>query len=228
MKQSDKSHLYARSMFYCHTAEWHSSDDREAVVEDLFDQRKFQPLNYELPRFNQEEFRKKSQSKKKKIRKTWRGHVKEINAKWIRKMVQGKNSFQERMTLFWVGHFACRTVDNPYFTLDFNNIIRKNALGNFRDLLFAVAKSPAMINYLHLRQNKKGKPNEDFARELCELFTLGRDVDYTEKDVSEIARAFTGWTINLKGEHIVNQRQHDDGEKNNFWKNGSFRWRRCP
>jgi uncharacterized protein (DUF1800 family) len=79
-----------------------------------------------------------------------------------------------------------------------------------------------MINYLHLKQNKKGKPNEDFARELCELFTLGRDVDYTEKDVMEIARAFTGWTYNFNGEHVVNPRQHDDGEKTIFGKTGRY------
>ena len=98
----------------------------------------------------------------------------------------------------------------------------ENALGNFKNLLFAIAKSASMINYLHLKQNKKGKANEDFARELCELFTLGRDVDYTEQDVSEIARAFTGWRTDDFGKHIIIEKQHDSGEKTIFGKTGNF------
>ncbi len=80
-----------------------------------------------------------------------------------------------------------------------------------------------MIMYLHLKQNKKKKPNEDFARELCELFTLGRDVDYTENDVKEIARAFTGWTISPVGTFMFNEKQHDGGKKTIFGKTGSFK-----
>lgn len=222
MNKADQSHLYARSMFYKHADSWHDAQERSEVVSAIFDELKVEPLQYDLPRMNLEKFRKKSPSKKKALRKTWREQVREMNAAWIRKMVNAENAFQERMTLFWVGHFACRTVDNPYFTLDFNNQIRTHALGSFRDLLFAVAKSPAMISYLHLRQNRKGKPNEDFARELCELFTLGQGVDYTEKDVSEIARAFTGWTFDDQGEHRINPHQHDEGEKTIFGQTGRF------
>jgi len=222
MEKADQSHLYARSMFYKHADSWHGAQERSEVVNAIFDELKVEPLQYDLPRMDLEKFRKKSKSKKQALRKTWREQVKEMNAVWIRKMVNAENAFQERMTLFWVGHFACRTVDNPYFTLDFNNQIRTYALGSFRDLLFAVAKSPAMINYLHLRQNRKGKPNEDFARELCELFTLGQGVDYTEKDVSEIARAFTGWTFDDQGEHGINPHQYDEGEKTIFGQTGRF------
>lgn len=222
MTSEEKAHLYARSSFFVFAQEWNKSDDRKKVVEAIVKDQKFDPLNYDLPKLDPDVFKKGSKSKRQALRKTWRQQALEINAIWIRKMITTKYAFQERMTLFWTGHFACRTIDNPYFTLDLNNKLRKHALGNFRDLLVEVAKSPAMINYLHLKQNKKGKPNEDFARELCELFTLGRDVDYTEKDVMEIARAFTGRTYNFNGEHVVNPRQHDDGEKTIFGKTGRY------
>lgn len=220
LTDSDKFHLYARAAFFAHESELPTDGKVERVVDGLFKSAKSEPLKYALPKLDPS--KKLSQKEKRERRKTWRGHVREINALWVRQMMNPKNALVEKMTLFWHGHFACRTVVNPYHSLDLNNRLRKHALGSFRDLLYAVAQSAAMINYLHLRQNKKGSPNEDFARELCELFTLGRDVDYTEKDVVEIARAFTGWTVNAKGEHLVNERQHDNGVKTIFGKTGNF------
>ncbi len=101
------------------------------------------------------------------------------------------------------------------------NVIRENALGNFRDLLFEVSKTASMIQFLNNNQNKKGHPNENFARELMELFTIGRG-NYTETDVKESARAFTGWGTDFQGEFDFRPRQHDDGIKTFFGKTGNL------
>lgn len=222
LTKQNKFHLYARAGFFAHENELAKTDNVKKVVEEILSTQKVRPLEIELEEFDREKFKKMSRKEKKDLKKTWRKQVQEINALWIKQMMDFELGLIEKMTLFWHGHFACRTIDNPYQSLDLNNRLRKHALGSFRDMLYAVSESPAMINYLHLKQNKKGKPNEDFARELCELFTLGRDVDYTEKDVMEIARAFTGWTVNAEGKHVVNPRQHDNGEKTIFGKTGNF------
>jgi len=218
----DKYHLHSRTEFFVHHIEIVKTDDCEKAVDAIFKKQKLEPLEFKLPKWNPEANKKLSQKQRMERNKKWRKEVGEINALWIKRMTEKDKGLIEKMTLFWHGHFACRTSDNPYLTLEMNNLLRDNALGNFRDLLYAVSKSASMIAYLHLRQNKKGKPNEDFARELCELFTLGRDVDYTEKDVTEIARAFTGWSTDPYGKHIIKVKQHDDGEKLIFGKTGNF------
>ena len=101
-------------------------------------------------------------------------------------MVQTPYPLREKMSLFWHGHFATR-VANPYFDQLLLQQLRSNALGNFGDLLKAVSKSPAMLQFLSNQQNTKQHPNENFAREVMELFTLGRG-HYTEEDVKEAAR----------------------------------------
>lgn len=143
-----------------------------------------------------------------------------LNIDWIQQMITSENPLLEKMTLFWHGHFACRA-NNPYFSQQLNNIQRKNALGNFKTLLMEVSKSPAMLDYLNNQQNKKGRPNENFSRELMELFTMGRG-NYTETDIKEAARAFTGWSYNKTGTFEFNQKVHDEKEKTIFGKTGMF------
>jgi uncharacterized protein (DUF1800 family) len=101
-------------------------------------------------------------------------------------------------------------------------MLRKNALGNFRDFTKTVSKEAAMLNYLNNKQNRKKSPNENFARELMELFTLGQE-NYTEKDIKESARSFTGYSHNFKGEFIYRKKQHDENEKIFFGKSGNFK-----
>jgi uncharacterized protein (DUF1800 family) len=144
-----------------------------------------------------------------------------LNAIWVTQMANSKNPLLERMTLFWHGHFACVTKNNPHLSQNQNNTIRKYALGNFKDLVLAISKDPGMIRYLNNQQNKKGKPNENFARELLELFTIGQG-NYTEKDIKEAARAFTGWQSNFKMEFSFNKRHHDFGSKDFFGETGNF------
>lgn len=154
-------------------------------------------------------------------RKEERQRVAQINADWLQRMGSPDSSaLRERMTLFWHGHFACRIVLGK-LAANYLNSIRTNALGNFRDLVLAVAQDPAMIRYLNNQQNRKQKPNENFARELLELFTIGRG-NYTENDIKEAARAFTGWSSDLAGDYVFRPFQHDFGAKTFFGKTGAF------
>jgi uncharacterized protein (DUF1800 family) len=133
---------------------------------------------------------------------------------WLYRMAFGRRPLAEKMTLFWHGHFATsdRKVSNAYAMYGQNQLFRKFALGNFHELLYNVSKDPAMIVWLDNQQNRKGKPNENYAREVMELFTLGAGNGYAEKDIKEAARAFTGWQTQPAG-FFFNKNQHDEGEK---------------
>lgn len=143
-----------------------------------------------------------------------------LNLAWMDKLMHTDAVLQEKMTLFWHNHFACRS-NIALFDEQMNNLMRENALGNFRALLFGVAKSPAMLQFLNNQQNRKSHPNENFAREVMELFTIGRG-HYTEKDVKESARAFTGFGFNRSGEFVFRKFLHDDGQKTFLGKTGNF------
>ena len=149
-----------------------------------------------------------------------RQQEKDLNIGWINKMSTTDAVLQEKMTLFWHNHFACRTT-NSLFAQQLNNIHRTNALGNFRTMLLQVAESPAMLQFLNNQQNTKGHPNENFAREVMELFTIGRG-NYTETDVRESARSFTGYGFNKAGEFVNRKFTHDDGDKTFMGKTGNF------
>lgn len=149
-----------------------------------------------------------------------RQEEKDLNLGWINKMSATNAVLQEKMTLFWHNHFACRA-NIALFTQQLNNIQRTNALGNFRTLLLQVSESPAMLQFLNNQQNRKGHPNENFAREVMELFTIGRG-NYTESDVKESARAFTGYGFNKDGEFVNRKFFHDDGQKTFLGKTGNF------
>jgi len=139
----------------------------------------------------------------------------ELRAWWYREMLVTPSPLTERMTLFWHNHFVSglEKVKAPQFMYRQNVLLRRHALGNFRELLHAVARDPAMVIYLDSASNRKGQPNENFARELMELFTLGEG-RYTERDVKEAARAFTGWSLDRDSyEFRFYPFLHDGGEK---------------
>jgi uncharacterized protein (DUF1800 family) len=128
------------------------------------------------------------------------------------------------MTLFWHDHFVSSQQKVRIARLMYgqNAMLRTNALGNFGALLHAAAKDPAMLLYLDGAQNRKGQPNENFAREVMELFTLGEG-HYTEQDVKEAARAFTGWSLNREtGEYLFRPGLHDFGSKTVLGRSGNF------
>ena len=155
-----------------------------------------------------------------KRRQQSRDELKNLNLMWLDEMINSKAQLREKMSLFWHGHFACRVI-NSFFQQELLHTIRTNALSNFGDILKAVSKSPAMLQFLNNQQNRKGKPNENFAREVMELFTMGRG-NYTEKDIKEAARAFTGWGFNLQGTFVFRKNQHDTGSKTFLGRTGNF------
>ncbi|MDR7522621.1 MAG: DUF1800 domain-containing protein [Armatimonadota bacterium] len=146
----------------------------------------------------------------------------ELRHWWIARMIQTRRPLQEKMVLFWHGLLVsgrpdARLTENLYAQ---NELFRRHALGNFKALVLAICKDPAMLEYLDNESNRKGRPNENFARELLELFTMGVG-HYTERDVKEAARAFTGWT--RRGfEFFFDARQHDDGVKTFLGRTGPW------
>jgi len=161
-----------------------------------------------------------SAEQKKEIQKRSREGIRNLNLYWINEMVNSDAQLREKMSFFWHGHFACRNL-NIFFQQELLHVIRRNALGNFRDLLHDVSKTGAMLNFLNNNQNRKDHPNENFAREVMELFTMGRG-NYTEHDVKEAAKAFTGWGANAKGEFVFRRFQHDEGSKTVLGNTGNF------
>ena len=147
-----------------------------------------------------------------------------LRAWWVHEMLVTPSPLTERMTLFWHGHFVSSQQKVRLAPLMYrqNVTLRANAVGSFATLLHAAGKDPAMLIYLDTVQNRSGKPNENFAREVMELFTLGEG-HYTEQDVKEAARAFTGWSIDRDiGAFMFRPRLHDDGLKTVFGHTGRF------
>lgn len=157
---------------------------------------------------------------RRQFRKESAQSIRTLNTTWLNEMAGGDAQLREKMSLFWHGHFACRNLNIFYQQLLLQQI-RSNALNNFGELLKAVSKSAAMLNFLNNQQNKKQHPNENFAREVMELFTLGRG-NYTEQDVKEAARAFTGWSAAFNGDFVFRYFFHDAGEKTFLEKRGNF------
>ncbi len=180
----------------------------------------FGEMNNEVKTLDDVQKTLKDPEQRKKLRQLSRDGLKELNITWLEEMINSKAQLREKMSLFWHGHFACRVV-NIYFQQNLLHTIRTHALGNFGDILKAVSKSPAMLQFLNNQQNKKSSPNENFAREVMELFTMGRG-NYTEQDVKEAARAFTGWGFNVQGEFVSRPFQHDKGSKTILGKTGNF------
>lgn len=141
---------------------------------------------------------------------------------WAERMLLTPRPLEEKMALFWHGHFATEQekVRDYRLMLDQLTLLRENATGNFRDLLLGISQDPAMLIYLDNRKNVKGQANENFAREIMELFALGVG-NYGEDDIKEAARAFTGWT-NVGRRFEVRPELHDDGEKMVLGRTGRF------
>ena len=150
------------------------------------------------------------------------GNVEQLAAWWLYRMLNTYDPLLEKLTLFWHGHFATSAakVDKPQMMLDQNQMLRQHARGRFQDMVKAVSRDPAMLVYLDSTTNRRIHPNENYARELMELFTLGVG-NYTEKDVKEVARAFTGWEV-LGDRFVFNASQHDAGVKSILGRSGNF------
>jgi uncharacterized protein (DUF1800 family) len=139
----------------------------------------------------------------------------ELRGWWLQRMAKGPRPLQEKMTLFWHGHFATSTekVRDAYYMWRQNELFRRLATGNWLEMLIEVAKDPAMLIWLDQAQSRKEHPNENFAREVMELFALGEG-HYTEKDIAEAARALTGWSLDRDTQKFVDRpNAHDNGIK---------------
>ena len=146
-----------------------------------------------------------------------------LRAWWLARM-RAEAGAREKLTLFWHGHFATRQtkVRFNHLMLGQNETLRRLGTGPFRELCAAMVRDPAMLVWLDGRQSQAKSPNENFAREIMELFTLGEG-HYTEEDIREAARCFTGWTVRMEnGEAFFVERRHDDGRKKLFGKPGDF------
>ncbi|MSR68852.1 MAG: DUF1800 domain-containing protein [Phycisphaerales bacterium] len=126
-----------------------------------------------------------------------RAQMQEIQKWWLRRLIQTGRPLEEKLTLFWHGHFATgyRTIEDSYHMFQQNQLFRAYATGNFADLVLRILRNPAMLKYLDNDESRRGRPNENLARELMELFVLGEGHGYTENDIKEGARALTGFTF---------------------------------
>jgi len=146
-----------------------------------------------------------------------------LRALWLYRILHSPHPLREKMTLFWHNHFATSNakLNNAAYMQGQNDLLRQHALGKFGPLLQDISKDPAMMIWLDTNLSTKGMPNENYARELMELFSLGIG-NYTEADIREAARAFTGWEIK-DGKYFFNKSQFDATEKTFLGRKGKFR-----
>ena len=225
MNQQEKiKHLYARAGFGIHFQELKKIKKQsvEKAVDSLFSaSAKYKDISIVEEPSQEVPYQTLTAEEKRERQKQYTEQTRALNYAFLDKLAFGEDALREKMTLFFHGHFACRLQNSPYHIQELNNVQRKYALGNFKALSVAVSQSRAMLSFLNNQQNRKGKPNENFARELMELFTLGVG-HYTEEDVKAAARAFTGWRYNQESKFEFNPKLHDDGVKTFFGKTGRF------
>jgi len=215
-------HLYNRAGFGMNLKDFQKIQTLEQAIDHCFGASKsvkhLQDTALELP--DRRRLATMSREERKEMLRMNRNNIMVLNKCWIDHMAFTPAQLREKMTFFWHDHFACK-LRNPKVAHIQNTTLRNFALDTFPNLLHAIAKDPGMLLFLNNQQNKKDHPNENFARELLELFTLGRG-HYTEKDVKEAARAFTGWSVMPDGSFFFRRRQHDDGKKEFLGKRGNF------
>lgn len=187
---------------------------KEQAVDGLLTGVTKQPKT-ELPKFRT--------TRAKQDPKLYKRDVQKLRDWWLYEMLTTESPLTERLTLFWHGHFTSQmvAVKIPHLMLQQNLTLRQHALGNFDEFLQAMIRDPAILLYLDNNNSKKGNPNENFARELLELFTLGEG-NYSEADVQAAAAAFTGWSVSKNDVFEFNDRIHDASEKTFLGRKGTF------
>lgn len=217
-------HLYNRAGFGLTLNDFQTKLDFQSCLKKIFSTPKsynyLQTISLAEVEDAQQKIKQLPKDEKKELKQMLKQNVFELNNLWLNEMMTNESQLHEKMALFWHGHFACRSI-NPYFDQQYVDILRKNALGNFGTMLNEISKTPAMLQYLNNQQNKKDHPNENFAREVMELFTLGRG-NYTEQDIKEAARAFTGFGFDKSGEFKFKKMQHDFDAKTFQGKTANF------
>ena len=220
---AERSHFLRRTCFSASKSLIEQSeayDTKESLVEWLLDQ----PLSdYQYPEWylSPPDVQALTKDERKSLRKEM---SKELMSWWQELLLSSSTPFFEQISLFWHNHFvsSIKKVKNPLMMLQQNDLFRQQGLGNFITLVDGMLKDPAMLLYLDNANSKNESPNENLARELLELFTLGEG-NYTEFDIKEIARALTGASVNKRtGEYVFRSRWHDSGEKTIFGETGNF------
>jgi len=197
---------------------------------------KFRTERNRLRQINNPDAEKKRQEILRALRAEQEKRLTDLRGWWFERMANPATAAREKVVLFLHGHFATseEKVKNPALLYQQNQMFREKALGSWSDLVLGVAKDPAMLIYLDGARSRPEQPNENFARELFELFTLGEG-NYSEKDIQEAARAFTGWSVKLRTKpgdvmdeethvplFVNNPKWHDAKSKKIFGKTGSF------
>ncbi len=225
MQKKHILHLYWRASFGLSPKELALIEGKEKheIINDLFlKSESIIPLDIstsEIDSITQLQI-KNNPSKRDAYRKINLELLKKYNHLWIDRLSNSNELLREKMTLFWANHFVVR--DSKIKRVkQFNNTLRTFALGDFRAFVKAISREPSMIHYLNLNLNRKTKLNENFARELMELFTLGVG-NYSENDIKESARAFSGYKFNFRPVFIFQKDYHDFGEKTFFGETGAF------
>ncbi len=225
MNTKEIQHLYWRAGFgiTAKTLQALSGKSRRFIVDSLFQE----ASNIDALTLNLADLEHytpamivKNKAKRGEFIKDSREKLKDFNLLWFDRMITSKALLRERMTLFWANHFVCRDT-NIFHVQQYNNVLRTHALGDFGDFIKVISKEAAMLKYLNNKQNRKQKPNENFARELMELFTLGEG-NYSEDDIKESAKAFTGYNHNFQGTFILRKFNHDYSFKSFFGHRGRY------
>ena len=208
----------------------YESQPVEPVKADLFDNSIMSPQTDEqreaarkARQNNDEEALAALQRERNRKQAEDRKQIAELQKWWIKRMIETPRPLEEKMTLFFHGHFATgyRTIEDSFHMYQQNQLFRKFASGNFAQLAHRIIRDPAMIKYLDNDENQKSKPNENLARELMELFTLGEGRGYTEDDIKAGALALTGYTFK-DDTFFFNDNNHDTSTKNIMGKSGQF------
>lgn len=230
MGADDARHLLVRTSFSAAPAdiESYARLTRAQAVERLLGSARTEPFTQPAAELDQWTPRSQIRALPAQERRAWLRRTiqqgQDLRGWWLVEMLATPSPFTERMTLFWHNHFvsSLQKVRPTRLMYRQNLLLRRHALGNFGEMLHAVSRDPAMIVYLDNASNRKGHPNENFAREVMELFTLGEG-HYTERDVKEAARAFTGWGIDGEsGAFLFRRALHDDGVKTVLGASGAF------
>lgn len=199
------------------------------VASDRFDANIMQPPSAEELRRYREAQRSQDENllaqfrlRRQQQQRSDRRQIADLQRWWLERMIETPRPLEEKMTLFWHGHFASgyRKVENSYHLFQQNQMFRANATGNFGTLLAGIIRDPAMLGYLDNQLNRRAAPNENLAREIMELFALGEG-NYSESDIKEGARALTGYAFQ-GNDFVFRQALHDTGSKRLFGRSGNF------
>ncbi len=202
----------------------------ESVTADLFDSDIMSPPTEEqrvssqkARQSNDEEALAALQRERQRKQGLDRKQIAELQMWWIKRMIETPRPLEEKMTLFFHGHFTTgyRTIEDSFHMFQQNQLFRKFATGNFAQLAGRIIRDPAMLKYLDNDDNRKSNPNENLARELMELFTLGEGRGYTEADIKAGALALTGYTFQ-DDTFYFNKNNHDSSTKKILGKSGPF------